>query len=447
MPTTIILHGYSDEGSNFVNLAHFLEDHGIDVVSIRLGNYITLEDTVTIQDLAAAFEVVLESKGIARGAGDIDLIVHSTGSLVAREWMTRFYLERDRPCPVRHYLMLAPANFGSPLAAMGKTMVGRIVKGWKSGFESGRAVLTALEMGSSYTWQLAQRDLFGPKSFYDPSICMAAVFVGSKPYGKGLRKLSDRNGSDGTVYVCTANLNATAATFLFGGKDDPTIVRPWPRTAQPVAFAAFPDRDHTSIKNPDTGTKALGRMITRFLSLQTKAEYDAFLTDCDALTATTLPPNPKEEIYHRYQNLVSRVTDDLGHPVRDYFLEFYEKARSPADETKIDDLMVQIHTEVLESVHKFGPDPSYRSLLFDLTDLERTLGTKKKLMFSLSAAPVSELVTYRSGKDANDVSELAVSGRGASFWRPNETMLADIVIKRQQAERLFGLLDVPGRKT
>ena len=83
---------------------------------------------------------------------------------------------------------------------------------------------------------------------------------------------------------------------------------------------------------------------------------------------------------------------------------------------------------------------------FDLTDLADALGTRKKLMFSLSAAPVSELVSYRSGKDVNDVSELAVSGKGASFWRANETLLADIVIRRQQAEKLFGLLDVPPRK-
>jgi len=446
MATTIILHGYSDEGSNFVNLARFLEDQGMDVISIRLGNYLTLEDSVTIEDLAAAFETVLDARKIPHGAGDLNLVVHSTGSLVAREWLTRFYLEQNRPCPVRRYLMLAPANFGSPLAAMGKTMVGRIVKGWKSGFESGRAVLDALEMGSSYTWQLARRDLFGPRSFYDPTICMAAVLVGSKPYGTGLRKLSDENGGDGTVYVCTANLNATGLTALFGGRDDPTVVQPWPRTAQPIAFGVFPDRDHTSIKNPDTGTKVLGRTIARFLQLQTPDDYAAFSAECDALTAATLPPNPKDEKYHTYQNLAARVTDDLGHPVRDYFLEFYEKAKSPADETKVDDLMVQIHTEVLESVHNYKPDPSHRSLLFDLTDLADALGTRKKLMFSLSAAPVSELVSYRSGKDVNDVSELAVSGKGASFWRANETLLADIVIRRQQAEKLFGLLDVPPRK-
>jgi alpha-beta hydrolase superfamily lysophospholipase len=111
----VILHGYSDNSSSFEPLARFLKDKGFVVVPIFLGNYITLEDTITVPDLTKAFEAALHQESLpVDEPGGIDLVVHSTGSLVAREWMTRFYLEAGRPCPVRRYLMLAPANFGSP---------------------------------------------------------------------------------------------------------------------------------------------------------------------------------------------------------------------------------------------------------------------------------------------------------------------------------------------
>ncbi len=439
MPTTIILHGYSDTQQSFRSLGLFLRGKH-HVVDIQLGDYVTLEDAVTIQDLAAAFERALDANAISRAPGAIDLIVHSTGSLVVREWLTRLYLECDRPCPVRHFLMLAPANFGSPLAASGKTMLGRIIKGWETDFESGTQVLNALEMGSPYTRELARRDLFGPKSFYRADECMCAVLVGSKPYGGALHKLTDKPGGDGTVYVCTANLNATGLTASFGAKDQPTKITPWRRAAEPIAFGVLADRDHGSIKDPQVGSPPFGDLIRRFLALETEG-YAAFVADCDQLTAQTLPPVTDDQNRHTYQNLASRVIDDLGFPVRDYFLEFYEQARTAADENTIDDLMVKVHSEILEAVHNYGPDESYRSLLFDLTDLAEELKKNPRLMFSLSAAPLSDLVSFYSGKKVNDVSEVAV-GEGVYrpiFWRPNETLLADLVIRRQLTSDAFKL--------
>ena len=436
----IILHGYSDDRSSFGPLAQFLRSNGFNVIPVFLGDYITLEDTVTIPDLAKAFAAALaqQSLPVDQPKG-LNLVVHSTGSLVAREWLTRFYLEAGRECPVDHYLMLAPANFGSPLGALGKTMFGRIVKGWKAGFESGTQVLNGLELASPYTWSLARRDLFGPASFYQPDVCKAAVLVGSQPYQTGLRQLVDRNGGDGTVYVCTANLNAAAVSIRFHRQNQPADVTAWPCAAAPIAFGVFPDRDHSSITRPDTSAADLGGFITDFLAVDSTDAYAAYAGRCTELTATTLPPQPTQDIYHTYQNLVSHVTDDLGFPVNDYFLEFYEAPQQPADSTKVDDLMVKVHADILEDVHNYGNDTSYRSLLFDLTDLRTALAGGQKLMFSLSAAPLSSLIGYSAGA-ANDVSELPVdlkSGRG--FWCPNQTLLADLVIDRTQADDAFKL--------
>jgi pimeloyl-ACP methyl ester carboxylesterase len=440
MPNVIILHGYSDNRQSFVPLQQFLGANGFTVTDIVLGDYISLEDHITVGDLAKAFETILINKGVATTPKSINLIVHSTGGLVAREWLTRFYLEVGKECPVHRLLMLAPANFGSPLAALGRTMFGRIVKGWQTNFEVGTHILEALEMGSSYSWNLAKRDLFGPKSFYVPESCLTAVLVGSLPYQDGLRKLVGKDGTDGTVYVSTANLNATGLSFEFTAGVQVPAVQSWPKSAGKIAFAVFPNRDHGSITRPDTLTPDLGEFILRFLALNTP-DYPQFMTDCDAQTKATLPETPASTNLHTFQNLAARVSDDLGMAISDFFLEFYERPHTAAEAVTIDDLMVKVHTDVLQTVHNFKLDESYRSFIFDLTTLNQAIADGEELMFSLSAASPSKLIGY-SVDQANSLGELPLDKDSPNhdlFWRPNETLLMDIVVERTQDAKVFQL--------
>jgi len=435
----IILHGYSDTRASFRSLARFLAAARIPVKSIFLGDYITLDDSLTIEDLAKAFETALVAEKIPTKAHGFDLIVHSTGALVAREWLTRYYLDPGRDCPVGRFLMLAPANFGSPLAHTGRSMFGRLVKGWKTRFEVGTQVLKALEQGSPYTWNLASRDLFGPRSFYREDDCLAAVFMGATPYQSGMRQLVNRKGSDGTVYVSCADLNTTGLTVNLGRKLDKPLVTPWKRSASVIPFAVFPERDHSSITRPDKGDARLGEMILRFLRLDSAAGVRDFAGDCEGLTRETLPwGSPSDEEFHSYQHVVSRVHDDLGLPVPDYFLEFFEQAITQADEKRVDELMITMHTQVLKYVHTYRDDNTYRSLLFDTTDLMRVLSSGSRLMFSLAAASPGPLIEYSAGA-GNDVGELAVGPQNKQFWRPNQTLLLDLVIERCQADKVFRL--------
>jgi triacylglycerol esterase/lipase EstA (alpha/beta hydrolase family) len=55
--------------------------------------------------------------------------VHSTGSLVLRAWLTHYADRRDR---LKHFIGLAPANFGSPMAHKGRSWLGAIFKGNKT---------------------------------------------------------------------------------------------------------------------------------------------------------------------------------------------------------------------------------------------------------------------------------------------------------------------------
>jgi hypothetical protein len=72
----------------------------------------------------------------------------------SRELGQRFYaVSKDRVCPMSHLIMLAPANFGSALAQLGKSRISRL-KTWFEGVEPGTGVLDWLELGSPEAWKL-----------------------------------------------------------------------------------------------------------------------------------------------------------------------------------------------------------------------------------------------------------------------------------------------------
>src|SRR5277367_6273204 len=116
-PQVAILHGWSDTSKSFKPLVSCLDNHGFKPVPIWLGDYISLDDDVRIEDVAKRMQQVVQDKMATEG-------------LVAREWLAKHYPD-GKNSPVKRLVMLAPANFGSKLAAKGQSMLGRVVKGWK----------------------------------------------------------------------------------------------------------------------------------------------------------------------------------------------------------------------------------------------------------------------------------------------------------------------------
>ena len=203
MTQVVVLHGWSDSSESFDPLIAFLKENGFSVASLFLGDYISLRDDVRIEDVARRMEeVVREKMARSKGAKDrldktFDLVVHSTGGLLARRWISEYY--KSTKCPVRNLLMLAPANFGSRLAHKGRSMLGRLFKGnLTTGFQVGEEMLYALELASPFQWELAQKDLFVPEdggdstAFYGPKKTRPFVIVGTHPYSQLSRKLNQR---------------------------------------------------------------------------------------------------------------------------------------------------------------------------------------------------------------------------------------------------------------
>lgn len=449
MPRQVaILHGWSDNSESFRPLAKYLKAKGYKTIPIFLGDYISLRDDVNIDDVAKRMEeVVREKMSRPKTARDhlgkeFDLVVHSTGGLVARRWIATNYA--DRPCPVKNLLMLAPANFGSKLAHIGRSMLGRIAKGWRTGFETGEEMLYALELGSRFQWELAEADLLvepgsaaGMTQFYGPDHVRPFVIVGTHPYPGLAAKLTNENGSDGTVRVAAANLNTQGVTIDFSGAPEHLLsprLSTWEKRGgdnNEFPLAVLPDRTHGNIIRPDEsglGKKQstqdrLGQLIVQALSVNTAAQYARVRDDWIAVTAMIreLSGFTEEaqtirnsffknrgapaEYFHEYYQVNVRVEDEFGEPIPDYFLSFMPKQKQHWFSLKksFSPSSAFFHEEVLEDVHEHRRDRSHRSLFIDRFDLMREGGfysqlkvpdVDKELHVTVSAADPGDRIAY-----------------------------------------------------
>ena len=82
----VLVHGYASSGAAFAKWKAALVGAGRKVEEISIGNYVTLNNEVTVDDIANGFQHALHLQGIDKGP--FDAIVHSTGMLVMRSWLT-----------------------------------------------------------------------------------------------------------------------------------------------------------------------------------------------------------------------------------------------------------------------------------------------------------------------------------------------------------------------
>lgn len=468
-----ILHGWSDTSASFKSLVAFLKSNGFQAVPLWLGDYVSMDDDVRIEDVVKRMEEVVNEKVAAEELTvPFDLIVHSTGGLVARRWLADCYASKKRHCPVTRMVMLAPANFGSRLAATGKSMLGRIFKGYNNFFQTGTEMLNALELASPFQWDLARRDLFVPEGIDTaPAVyginkgqVMPFVIIGTHPYPSGPRQIVNENGSDGTVRVAAGNLNAHGMTVDFSADNDQPVVTAWDRRHGDLAipFAVLPNRDHTTVTLPDDpGVKAipevqqmLGRLMLQALSCR-EGDYAAVTGEWEALSEETAAlaadkgrrnqvflnnPRVAPEYFHQYCQIIVRVEDDHGAPVPDFFLEFFGPRTGWAKEA------VLFHSEVLEHVHNNSQGTHTRSLFIDRTDLVERFydaipdGNEKVLKASIAAAAPGPNVTYFDNRRQQSEGSMvvhALNDQHSRWLRRNCTHFVRIIIPRVPVEKVF----------
>ena len=455
----ILIHGWSADSDSMKPLAKWLKVKGFGIVEIDLADYISMQDEITLPDLGLAMRNALTNKKIEQTRHSFDVVTHSTGALVAREYLRQVCDGDASRTPIRHLCMLAPANFGSPLAKLGKSFTGRLFNGWKmDGFlETGTQILNALELASPYTFDLAMDDLFRDGyNLFDPANTLATVLTGTAPYGdtlsEKLMSIAHENGSDGVVRVSTANLNARYFKVDFEKALRERCIHVAPAHHE-IAFAVF-NHNHGSITKPSDGRRAtpeFRKAILDSLTLES-TEYTAHCKSCAEITDATYESlrqaDPKSETCHLYQHVVFRVRDQFGAPINDYFIEFYQEANDRDDR-----VLRKIQTDILEKVVTNSTMPNHRSFLFDITDMDKFLKTEHaEVRMSIFAANVSkeihihapnkkQYVTVFSGRDfpCGNFPGFAdiLDQRGFRF--PNQTTLIDITLHRAPQPNVFKL--------
>src|SRR5215813_164281 len=172
----VMIHGYSSQGTAFNVLRDALiKSQGIQLIDINICTYVSLNNEITIKDIAEGLDRAFRVHPLLRDESqEFDAIVHSTGMLVLRSWLTNY----GTPAPanrrlkrLKHLIGLAPATWGSPQAHKGRSWLGALVKGNREFgpdfLNAGDEVLRGLELGSPFTWDLAHQDLLGPDPYYD----------------------------------------------------------------------------------------------------------------------------------------------------------------------------------------------------------------------------------------------------------------------------------------
>lgn len=434
----VILHGWSDEGASFRDLANLLRRR-LDrpVVEISLADYATMDDEVTYDDLVVAMTRAWARRKLPMGPGAVDAVVHSTGGLVVRDWLVRNFGTQGG-APIKHLLMLAPANFGSPLAHKGNAFLGRMTLGWKADkpFQTGTHILHGLELASPYSWDLAKRDRFtAAADLYGKGRILCTVLVGNAGYD-GIKAAANEDGSDGTVRASTANMDCAMLEADFSQSPKRPVYKLSTSLGE-TAFRVMEKENHSTIAAKDGGPKnrETAECMARALTVE-DAGFDAWREECAAATAKVMEKGRRKDETHGFQNTVFVVEDQFGRKVKDYFLEFYVK-----DDDR-DWFARMFHRDAIRTVHAYGPDPSFRSVYVDCTVLRKQVDKEwEGMTISLTALPEirkTGSVGYRTFTD-DDIGGIEIPrARLDEFFRENRTLLVRIRIQREQAEGVFG---------
>lgn len=427
----VLIHGYSDRGESFLQWRDALVAAGYDVHEIPVCSYQTLTNELTVKDVAEGFDRALRER-VGLSAGEpFDAIVHSTGMLVIRDWLTTYDERRDR---LRHLVALAPATFGSPIAHKGRSWLGALFKGRKElgpdFLEAGDGVLDALELASRFTWDLAHRDLIGDTTTYGPtrSTPFAFVMIGAQGYS-GLQKSISEPGSDGVVRWAGCSLN-TRKIVIDLTRDparprdkDRTSIAEWSNVDIPMIPLA--GLDHGSILSaPSEPAIAL---VLAALDVGSAADFEAWQRRAARETKAT------RDGMEEWQQFVVRCVDERGDPVPDFFVQ-----------------LLTIDGDRLEpfdaDVHAYSADTSLRCFHVNLTRLPAV--RRRTLQVRVIASSGSGLVGYHGiGSDKLPLGDAQPDDQGkwdaclnfasvigddaVKFFYPFTTTLVELQLNRE----------------
>lgn len=306
----------------------------VELRHVFLGRYISFHDEVTLDDIARAMDHALRVDIPQNQAGRrvFSCITHSTGGPLVRRWVDMFFgPDKLSQCPMRHLVMLAPANHGSALAILGKGRLGRI-KAWFGGVEPGQGVLDSLCLGSETSWALQERFLgYSIRSTGFYPFVLSGETIDEKFYDF-LNPYLVEKGSDGVIRLAGANLNYT---YLRLEQTDEPLPRGGGATRlvraargrmrpEPTGFGVIVNASHSgpsigimrSVNRGNADRKPVVGEIVKCLQVGSDDAYEARRGELVDLTEAAQAYNAKRvykgKALRRFVMFVIRVTDDQG---------------------------------------------------------------------------------------------------------------------------------------
>lgn len=463
MAKTLIIHGWSDCSTSFRGVKDMLVTNKIaSEDDIYFVDYESREDGLDFDEISRAFHNRLKQRMLIGNNGerieDLNVIVHSTGGLVLRDWIRKYYSKDPSACPVRRVIMLAPANFGSPLAHRGQSFVGSLVKGrWKVGdfLEVGKQLLNGLELASPYQWDLAHQDLFSSNAPFGSDSIQCTILVGVNDY-EGLRGWINKPGTDGTVVISGTHLNATKLLVDYTeNRRGSTIKRPVVHELSSKkirsGFGVLKGANHGSIVDQAATDSDVSRLIREALTTTTKDEFESLCHSLKSTTESTYDQAPQPP----HQQFVFRCIDDTNTPVKDYNLEFFliKKQVKGAygggvlphdiDEYKDEEernFSARLMKILMAEPHTNTSDSSLRSIIVNglemdnlYEDLEKQWGNQFILGGRIHIPETSTGATYDTEELQNVVifdPEDQDQGNFEELFIPNHTMLVELKVRR-----------------
>jgi hypothetical protein len=376
-----------------------------------------------------------------------------------------------------HLVMLAPANFGSALAQLGKGRLSRI-KTWFQGVEPGAGVLDWLELGSPEAWELNRRWIAAPRNVVESSTVFPFVLTGQtidrKLYDH-VNPYTGEAGSDGVVRAAAANLNSTYVRLdqepiaAGGGKPAaPHFSVKENRAAPLTAFKIVPGRSHSgadigilrSVKD-DGAAHPTVEAVMRCLAVGSAAEYEALSAAFDQENETTQESERvavvrkvviPDTVYFtdRYSMVLFRLEDDGGGPIGEFDLKLTASPASQPDRKPSPDLLPKgffgdrqrnrrhpgTLTFYLDSDAMLG----FPAVVRDGKTLREAWAGAAKLGIRVEPHRTSGLVHYLPA-------ELEAAARTlAAVVKPNQTTLVDVTLRRVVREGVFRLVRLDQRK-
>ena len=430
----VLVHGYSADGASWDVWKARLRAADPER-KILICSYQSLTNEVTIKDIAEAFERALGMPGGLAADEQFDAIVHSTGMLVLRCWLTA---DPGRVSRLKHLVGLAPATFGSPLAKQGRSLLGALFKGNRrlgpDFLEAGDGVLDGLELGCSLHWQLTERDVLGQRPVFDagPGTPWVTVFCGTGE-NTGLQALVNMPGTDGTVRRAGCSLDVrrivldlTERRVVARQAEAPgrLLADEWQLLEMPVHLIGRPDGsdqvNHTKmLLAPDP---ELTELVLGALRVDSLAAHQDWLAQAGADRRMAALP-------HQFAQFLVHAVDERGDPVLDYNIRLFHADGRP---------MPQFEAEV----SAYGGDASYRCFHVDVRDLLPAPGQPHpEIRITITASTGTRYVSYvgyGSEPDQDDPGSWDASFMVTSamqeemaFFRPYTTTLIRLYLERQ----------------